>query len=260
MEHDFHAYPIEDVLGARTNRRRLLALEEKCANDLRDWMQGKCVALALSFGKDSMTILHILYKYGLLDDCKIVMWNTTLETKDTLALADYVAGMYPANYVRTVPSEEELRDSLAKVEWDAKAPMGEMVYECIEKKRWAEMDKHGINATILGLRKTESKGRAMHGAVRGQSYWNKREKAQILQPIMNWKTSEVFQYAALEDIPLHPVYDILPKHGQDRMRVRLNTPLSLTYRAKGQLVMLRKVYPLFFARFAELCPAIRNFA
>lgn len=258
---EFHRYPTEDRLAARQQARRLAALESKVAALCAPFVEAHRVALALSFGKDSMTVLHIVHSAGLLDKCAVVMWNNSgMETTDTLAFRDYVVKRYALrNYVETCPDPEMLERTLRAIDFDSPHPTRDFVYECLELPRWHVMNEHGIDGTILGLRAEESRARRANIGVRGTQYWNRREKANILLPLAYWSGRDVLLHAALRNVPLHPVYARMPTLGFDRDRVRLNTPVSVCMRDHGQLAALRKLYPATFARYAGLVPAIRQF-
>jgi len=94
---NFHAYPMDDVLGARVNRSRLDRVERITMGKILRFVDAddRRVSLALSFGKDSMTCLHLAWKSGALKRMALVMFNHSgLETPDTEAMRDYVVDRY----------------------------------------------------------------------------------------------------------------------------------------------------------------------
>lgn len=201
------------------------------------------VSLALSFGKDSMTMLHICHKYKLLDKIKIVMWNNSgMEYPDALEMRDYVVERYNLkNFVETSPEDpysyfrgkDVLDDNVMKT----------FVFECIEQPRWRMMDKYNINCTLLGLRNQESRGRRINYCLNGDTYYNKREEAKIILPLAKWKAEEIFTYAAHENIPLHPHYSICDEKGLQKEQARVNMFCDLNDHQRGRISKLKTLYP-----------------
>jgi 3'-phosphoadenosine 5'-phosphosulfate sulfotransferase (PAPS reductase)/FAD synthetase len=148
--------------------------------------------------------------------------------------------------------------SLMLVNPKQKNIMSEFTYQCLEKARWKAMDEYEINAVILGLRVEESRGRRINYFLRGDEYYNRREKNVVLQPLGLWSVKDVFFYMALENIPKHPVYNKLKKF-KEKKQIRLNTPLTLDFTSEGDIGILKHVYPKTFNRYAEILPHIRDY-
>jgi len=123
------------------------------------------------------------------------------------------------------------------------------------------MDRYDINATVLGLRADESRVRKISFRKRGDEYYNRREEADILTPVARWTTDDVFQYAARENIPLHPVYGKKPGMGYDRRQVRVNTVFGvLSFLHDGDAVFLKRDYPETFQKLKGFIPRLRGSA
>lgn len=262
MSSEFHHYLGDEQIGAKLHAQALEKKEECAARMMAEFVEGQSVCLSLSFGKDSMTLLHIAAKHGLLGKLAMVMWNNPgIETKDTYAFRDYVVSQYDlsAVFVETCPSAQTLAETLQKSDLSAPHPMREYVYHCLEKPRWEAMDERGINGTIIGLRADESRGRKISARMRGQSYYNKRELAEMLTPLSWWNTGDIFEYAAKERIPLHPVYAKALKYGVQRHLVRLSTPFDLAFLQTGNFVWLKREYPEVYSQVRELLPQTITF-
>lgn len=265
MTEGFHHYPMEERIGARMRASRLDRLARQSGDQLRVYLAGRKVVLALSYGKDSMVCLDLIHRSGLLSELSLVMWNRTgFEPEETLAFRDHVRDQYGLGgvvaYEETVPEQETLERTLSGVDPSAKHPTSDFVYECLEQPRWRMMDAYEISGTIMGLRQDESRARRMSIAQRGTQYWNRREKAEICLPVARWTTRDIFEYAASREVPLHPIYHRAPPLGFPRDRVRLSSPVDIGMRDHGQLVMLRRLYPETWAAYAQLVPAIRDYA
>lgn len=259
MRYDFHSYLPEEVLGARLHRAVLERKAERAAIMMRDFCAEHTVSLALSFGKDSMTLLHIVSRFGLLGSFAMVLWNNSgVETDDTIALRDYVLEKYNLGplFVETCPDEDTLRDSLASADFNAAHPVRDFVYRCLELPRWAAMDSRQVDGTVFGLRADESHGRKISARCRGQWYHNKREQADMLTPLSWWSTADVLEYAALEHIPLHPVYTQKMRYGFERAAIRHNTPVDVSFFRSGDLLYLKREHPSAYAKIRDLIPGI----
>lgn len=118
------------------------------------------------------------------------------------------------------------------------------------------MDAHQINGTIIGLRAEESRARKISARMRGKNYFNKREQAEILTPISWWQTPDIFEYAARENIPLHPYYAKALRYGKDRHRIRVNTPVDISFANQGDMIILKREYPETYAKLGRYIPSI----
>lgn len=257
----FYQHDLADKLYARSNAKRLQRLESMSIAILSEFVQTYQTALALSFGKDSMTIAQILKNADILTILPLVMYNHSgVETEDTEAMRDHVCETWQLqNFQETRPDDEVLRKTVAQFDFSATHYGRDFVYECLEKPRWRMMDKFNITGCLLGLRKAESNARSINFAMRGENYYAKREKNQILTPIVNWTTQDVYGYLAYHDTPIHPVYAKLAKLGLPRDRLRHNTPLSLAFVQNGEISLLKRLYPKTFRAFCELYPSAANF-
>lgn len=254
----FHAYPLKDQIGAHRLRRRLDGLELDATERIAAFVARRCTMLALSFGKDSMVCLHLAQAAGVLDQLPVVMYNGSgMDTPDTVAMRRYVVARYGLrNFVKTQPDQETLERTLRSVDIGARHPTRDFVYECLERPRWRVMDEHEIDGVILGMRAAESRNRAIVVATKGPEYWSRREKAETLLPLANWRTEDVFCYAMSRDVPLHPVYKRMPEMGFDRDRVRLSSPVNLVGAGYGQIEALRRLYPDTYRRYIALVPEV----
>lgn len=112
---------------------------------------------------------------------------------------------------------------------------------------------HGRPGVFLGLRSSESKGRAVNRASRGTSY-QKRNGEWVCQPICDWSGLDVFAYLFAREIPILDVYRCVRLHDSPE-RVRKSWWLPGSSTRHGQAVWLRTYYPSLFRRLCELLPS-----
>jgi 3'-phosphoadenosine 5'-phosphosulfate sulfotransferase (PAPS reductase)/FAD synthetase len=251
---EFHNYPLK----LRFHKKWL---ENKTVELCNNFIKNHNTLLALSFGKDSMTILHILSKYDLLNKLKLVMWNNAgFEAEETLRLRNYVLEKYIINnYEETfVDNYKEFFKKDLKENIQKKHTGVNFAYNVLEKPRWKIMDKYEINGTILGLRKEESKMRRINFYIRGESYYNKRELSDILQPIAKWTVIDIFSYAYSENIPIHPVYARSRKYELDFKKVRVNNLADINCYQYGRIHVNKLLYPNEYNKILNEFPEIRR--
>ncbi|MCG8640914.1 MAG: phosphoadenosine phosphosulfate reductase family protein [Desulfobacterales bacterium] len=247
----FHDYGLYSDIAEFRGGKIVNTLEWKSFWLIKQEIKNQRVSMALSFGKDSMTMLHICHKYDLLKDIDLVMWNNSgMEYPDALEFRDYVLSRYDIpNYQETCP--EDPFSYFRGVDILDKEKRNDFVFDCLEKPRWEMMDQYDINCTLLGLRNEEARGRRINYCIRGNSYWNEREKAKIITPISLWKATDVFTYAAYENIPIHPHYGICERAGLPREEARVNFISDTDGFNTGRIAKLMTVYPEYFALLAS---------
>jgi 3'-phosphoadenosine 5'-phosphosulfate sulfotransferase (PAPS reductase)/FAD synthetase len=177
--------------------------------------------------------------------------NSGFEAKETINLKDYVVSKYQLhNFVETTIENPD--------QYITENSLNEFTYNVLEKPRWETMDKYNINATIIGLRASESKARQINFAIRGKEYYAKREKAIILQPLAAWSVLDVFSYSYTENIPIHPVYERSKLFGFDYKETRVNTLIDFSYNNYGRLTKLSVLFPNEYRLICEKFNFIRR--
>lgn len=112
-------------------------------------------------------------------------------------------------------------------------------------------DKVVINC--LGIRSEESTGRAKQKKLIRSKQSNSKRTIWTWLPIKDWKETEVFNYLALKEIPLHPVYKYLRRFScrvcifmteHDLKQVAINDPEAIdiiaTIEEKIEFTMFQK--------------------
>jgi 3'-phosphoadenosine 5'-phosphosulfate sulfotransferase (PAPS reductase)/FAD synthetase len=251
---EFHQYPFSIKFIKKY-------FEIKTYKLCEEFLEKNDAMLSLSFGKDSMTILHILFKYNLLNKLKIIMFNNSgFESNDLLRLRDYVLKKYNINnYEETfIDNYKEFFKKDLKENIQKKHMSVNFVYNVLERPRWKIMDKYNINGTILGLRKEESKIRRINYYRKGIEYYNKRELSNILQPIVNWSTLDIFSYLYSENVPIHPVYFKAKQLKLDFKKIRVNTLSDINCYQYGRIQINKLLYPEEYDIILREFPEIRR--
>jgi len=161
----------------------------KSATKLIKWAVAKYprLAVACSFGKDSMVVLHLCLQVK--PDIEVFSVMTPFKFPETFKYKDTITRKFGLN-IKTYMQNNN-------------TPLYETdVEKCcdfykVEPTKWALKDK---DAWITGLRRTEGKTRTDYDFV--------EEKGGLLKinPILDFTELDVWRYLALNQIPVNPLY------------------------------------------------------
>jgi len=150
---------------------------------------GNKVAIACSFGKDSMVVVHLALQIK--PDVQIFTVMTPFKPKETFEYKDQMIEYYHLN-IKEYMSKEKVDPQLPYTNPD----------ECcrilkVEPTREAVKE---LDAWICGLRNTEGRTR--------KNYQIIEEKNGLIKinPILNWTELDIWRYIAINKIPVHPYY------------------------------------------------------
>lgn len=152
---------------------------------------GDRMVVANSLGKDSMAVWHLAKQAS--PEVRGFIVTTRYKPEKTKEFMEQVVERYPE--IKVYENTAEIPDKLYETDPD----------ECcrilkVEPVRWAieEMD---VDCWVTGLRSTEGRTRTDYKEV------EERDKGLIkLNPILLWKEREVWQYLALYNVPVNPLY------------------------------------------------------
>lgn len=185
---------------------------------------GDNIAVACSFGKDSIIVLYMALKIK--PNIKVIFNNTGIEFPETLKYKEQIKKLWNLNLIETEPYKNmtfwkcvdkyglpNTRDNKHKIH----SPR--CCYYLKEKPAINKYRELGIKAVLTGLTKAESRNRAllvasMDNIVKekdgigfcGQRYFAKSLQIWRLHPIVYWTEKQVFKYIKINNIPLNPVY------------------------------------------------------
>jgi len=185
------------------------------------------ISVSCSFGKDSLTVLHMALKYD--PNIKVVFFNTGVEFAETLRFKDRMKKEWNLNLYETKPiksfwqcvKEYGLPTVRKKGGKGSNAP--KCCYYLKEKPARLIEKKLGIKATITGLQACESNSRRLlamrydNKKARYMSYnaiefcsqrWYTRSTGMwYYHPIMLWSVDDVWTYIRKNNLPINPVYE-----------------------------------------------------
>jgi phosphoadenosine phosphosulfate reductase len=165
---------------------RSLALIE---NAYREF--GDALVVANSLGKDSVAVWHLAKRVS--TDIRGFIVTTRFKPKETVAFMNEQVRSYPE--LRVYQNDEEIAPDLYKTDPD----------RCCEllkvKPTRRAIQEMGVRCWVTGLRCTEGRTRTDYREV------EQRDRDLVkLNPILLWKEREVWQYLALNNVEVNPLY------------------------------------------------------
>lgn len=169
---------------------------------------GDKMALACSFGKDSMTMLHLTRQIA--PDINVAFCNTGIEFKETLEHRDLIVKEWSLNYHEVKP------ETTAFAVWRKYGIPGTTRTKTREPKccwelkvkpmiKWVR--KHNAEAIMVGILGPESEMRQFAAVRDGQLYYAKSLwKCWKVHPLLYWVEEDILEYHEQHEIPLNRAY------------------------------------------------------
>lgn len=177
--------------------------------------------VCLSWGKDSIVMLHIIRQY-----CKkvsVVFANTLIEYPETYKYRDMMLKEVFPNmvYYETQPIKKfseciKLYGYPHKRNPDQDKTNKRQPKCCIYlKERPLDNKIKELNCDVqfIGLQTTESMNRRRLFMRLGAYYFNKTRNINVCLPLAIWNDKDILRYAKENNIPLNPLYKIMNRTG-----------------------------------------------
>lgn len=152
---------------------------------------GDKVIISCSFGKDSITVVHLALQIK--KDFPIFSVLTKFKPRETFEYKDKISKLWNLN-LNVYQSKQDVPPDLYKTNPD----------ECchILKVEPTKEALKNYDAWICGLRKTEGRTRKDYQKI------EKRGSLTKYNPILDWTELDVWKYIAINQIPVHPWYSL----------------------------------------------------
>jgi phosphoadenosine phosphosulfate reductase len=152
---------------------------------------GDGLVVANSLGKDSVAVWHLAKRVN--PKIRGFVVTTRYKPEETKKFMREEVERYPE--LRVFDNKVEIPDQLYKTDPDKCCDILK-----VQPTRWA-IDEMKVACWVTGLRCTEGRTRTDYKEV------EERDKGLIkLNPILIWKEREVWQYLALHQVPVNPLY------------------------------------------------------
>jgi phosphoadenosine phosphosulfate reductase len=204
---------------------RIIAVSEyritKSIQIISDWIKSHVNGAAYtSWGKDSVVLLHLIYKTQLKIPV-IYMRFTDRDNPDCELVRDEFLKKYDLDYHEDLFEYNKVRKTGA---------------------HWKALQKKYGPYRLTGIRNDES-------GIRTMLYLIYRESSKFsCRPLSLWKSKEVFAYIEQNNLPLSPVYGYLGGGRWDREHIRTHSLAGTTGDNFGRTEWEREYYPDILAR------------
>jgi phosphoadenosine phosphosulfate reductase len=177
------------------------------------------LAIACSFGKDSVTVLHMALKHD--PDIKVVFSNTGIEFPETIKYKEQLAQQWGLNLHEAYHEPGTTfwtlikKHGLPQIRGKGKHRTPPCCTHLKEKPALAKYRELGVKAILTGITAAESRQRALLIArydnnpdtkICGQRYYSTSQDLYKIHPIAHWQPEDVWQYIHQNKIPINPVY------------------------------------------------------
>ncbi len=163
---------------------------------------GERIALACSFGKDSVTVLHLARQ--LCSQVPVIYVDTGLDFPETVAFKDNLVKEWNLNLKRFRPTRESVEHRNA-LDPDLNLSNPDLCCDLL-KVEPTERSLRGLDAWIVGLRRDETEFRRNLQPFEEQEKFNGGTLVRVA-PIYDWSEDDVWNYIRKNSVPYHPLYD-----------------------------------------------------
>ncbi|HJT23847.1 MAG TPA: phosphoadenylyl-sulfate reductase [bacterium] len=174
--------------------------ETQTAEDVVRWAVGEFgsdIAMSTSFGAESAVLLHLVSRIK--PDIPVLFTNTGFHFKETLEHRDYLVNRLKLNLrelTPEIPHEQFLAQYGKLYERDPDA--------CCAMNKIAPFEKalKDYKAWVTGIRRNQAVTRKDSPFVE-----NYRDALVKVNPLLNWTSKMLWDYAKKHDLPYHPLWE-----------------------------------------------------
>ena len=231
--------------------------EDRAIAIIQEWLEKTDyqVYCSISGGKDSLVVTELITR--VFPKCPLAWINQgpLAEWDDCVELINYWRDR-GRNVIELCPPR-----SLLKLYSDYGIPLeGTMATNHDKQINTALMynplneyqELNNIQGYAWGVRKSESRGRAMFLKSHGELHFTKAG-FWVCSPVGFWKTEHIWQFIDRHKLPYPAMYD------RDRATVRNGPPIGTTGVNWGRLTELRRYHPDKWAEFVKHFPEVQNY-
>ena len=150
------------------------------------------IAVASSWGKDSMVLLHLALQID--PHIKVISVITPFKPKETLLFKDKIVKKWKLNYSEYRAEGDNLPVGLWKTDPDRCC----YIYK-VEPFKRAVQD---LDCWLSGIRSKEGRTRGDYEEIEESGTLVK------INPLLKWEEIDIWKYAALYQVPMNPLYQL----------------------------------------------------
>ena len=210
-------------------------------------------SLSFSGGKDSIVLLDLAVKAGFTGTIVFFKYGiyTDVETpRENIELLEFYADKHKLNYkildcLGEVDCWEECGRFILFPETEIEQKIfNKTNYDFVEKSKMFEAE-NGIDLTIIGMRKNESKRRSIVLGKRGALYQTKNRKSVTCCPLLNFSNDDIWAYIFSNRLRYLSIYDY-PYLDRRVNRNEITLLYNYALVRNGKLFHYQQMYPDFF--------------
>lgn len=210
----------------------------------------KSPVIACSFGKHSMVVLHMVRKFR--PETKVLWNNTGVEYPDTYRFVQFIRREWKLDVVEANPQKsfwDVVKEAGFPIhprnaEWKLQRASTECCRQLKKKPTTKALRLLRCDLYFTGLTQYESSLRQMSAKKYGKYFFSVKWNHWKCHPILDWTTTDIWEYHKINDIPHNSLYDKdeIPMKGGIRTGCWC-CPMAIKY---GKLSHLRHYYPKLF--------------
>ncbi|MEE9442440.1 MAG: phosphoadenosine phosphosulfate reductase family protein [candidate division Zixibacteria bacterium] len=199
--------------------------------------------IACSFGKNSMVVLDLVYKYR--PDITVLFNDTLVEYPDTYSFKNYIVDTWKLNIIVTKPTKNFwwVVENYGFPLFSRKGHKDATKNCCRYLKEYPLakiLRKYKFDLYFTGLTRFESRLREFSARKYGDYFYSKTQSHWKCHPIQNWTEEDVWNYHKIEKLPYNGLYDKEPVAGFILRSGCWCCTIPIKY---GKIEFLRKNYP-----------------
>jgi 3'-phosphoadenosine 5'-phosphosulfate sulfotransferase (PAPS reductase)/FAD synthetase len=240
----------EDLIHAQLSTFKLRV--ERSLDAIKRAVDVGPIGISFSGGKDSTCALHLVRM--VVENAPAALFDSGAEIAGTHEMAAHVGA-------QTIHPRLTMLDMARYCGWWGCADPVDTDSEFDAKRMLLEepsetfVVRNRLRVIAHGVRASESHGRSMHVASRGELYRG-RDGTWVCMPLARWSLEDVWAYIASRELRYHRAYDALSAAGIPRENQRVSGALGERGSGWGRHAALRIVDPVGWHRLVTEFPRI----
>lgn len=224
-------------------------------------------AVGVSWGKDSMCVLHMAYSLGIRKAVH-VRYHPQARFPDSDEIRDRTLEMMPELQYLEVPCESswDVYDQAGRFFLEAETDEEKALVRAYEGKFQAAIaqgqQQLGAAGSFGGMRADESRARFMLTRTKGDDYTT-RDGRRMALPLANWSGEDVWGHIVVHNLPWLRIYDYSARGNRSRERSEpafaVTGGVADAIRRHGAWQSWQAAYPDWWAAWVARWPEIHNF-
>lgn len=257
LEHERETYRLH--AGLRSHQRKIDRSHDIVRGALCD--VAGAWGIGVSGGKDSVVLAHLAVQAGWRGPL-FHYWSDEIPEENS-ALVVALGGQLGCPVIcERITGDFDLFAALGRLLIVAESAEDRAIIRAHDRRYRAEIEshvqRHGLAGLFWGLRREESRARAITISRNGTLYRARNRQEWTCHPLAYWSSRDVWAYLVRHDLPWLSVYDRADDRERERSETTFQFGLSGGLWAQGQGARLRESDPALWARLCARFPDLRR--